>query len=235
MQYSVALLISIIEIFVKILMEKPSMKVNGKGRFIAIEGLDGSGKSTQISLLIERLNSNGIATILSREPTDGHVGVLIGKYLSKEISFCEEVVAPLFAADRLDHLLNPKDGILSVIERGFTAITDRYVFSSFAYNGILLPLEWLIQLNSLSTKILIPNLIIFIDVDPEECINRIVARGRKKEKYEQLNVLKQARAGFFKSFELLKHEYPLVIVDGNQTPTIISDEIWSKVSKLYDE
>ena len=196
-------------------MEIPMVDAESKGRFIAIEGLDGAGKSTQITMLVNRLNYLGIETTVSCEPTDGCVGRLVRQYITKEIAFPKEVAAMLFAADRLDHLLNHDTGIQQAIMQGVTAITDRFVFSSYAYDGMQLPLKWLIEINSLSTSILIPDLTIYLDVEPVECANRIVSRGRSQEKYEVHEFLVKARKGFFQAFEMMKEQYKVLIIDGN--------------------
>ena len=214
-------------------MEIPMANAASKGRFIAIEGLDGAGKSTQIAMLVNRLNCIGIETAVSREPTDGYVGCLVRQYITKEIKLPKEVAAMLFAADRLDHLLNMDSGIQQAIARGVTAISDRFVFSTYAYDGIELPVEWLIEINSLSTKMMIPDLTIYLDVDPVECANRIGSRGRSQEKYEVLEFLVKARNGFFRAFEILKEQYKVLIVNGNDAPETISEQIWKTVSKLY--
>lgn len=217
----------------ELFMEIPMVDTESKGRFIAIEGLDGAGKSTQITLLVNRLNCLGIETTVSREPTDGYVGCLVRQYLTKEIVLPKEVAAMLFAADRLDHLLNHDTGIQQAIMRGVTAISDRFVFSSYAYDGMQLPLEWLMEINALSTRILIPDVTIYLDVDPLDCAKRIESRGRSQEKYEVLDLLVNARQGFFQAFAMMKEQDKVIIIDGNNSAETISEQIWENVSILY--
>ena len=150
-------------------MESPG----SKPLFIALEGIDGSGKSTQASLLAERLKQAGRAVHLTAEPTDGPVGKLIRNIFRHEYPADHRVIAGLFVADRLDHLLSPAGGILARLEAGFTVVCDRYCFSSYAYQGVHMPLSWVISANSLSTELRRPDLTLFIDVPAPEAFERI--------------------------------------------------------------
>ncbi|MCP4673516.1 MAG: dTMP kinase, partial [Desulfobacula sp.] len=82
-----------------------------KGKFIVFEGIDGSGKSTQIQNISKRLKTQGLKAYTTFEPTDGPVGSLIRQMLSGEIKIDQRTIASLFAADRTDHLTNKKNGI----------------------------------------------------------------------------------------------------------------------------
>ena len=86
-------------------------KTMGKGIFIAFEGIDGSGKSTQIQLLNEKIKEKGIRCYQTCEPSSGPIGSLTRQILTGRIKTDNRVVAAMFAADRLDHLLNDVDGI----------------------------------------------------------------------------------------------------------------------------
>ena len=118
-----------------------------KGNFIAFEGIDGSGKSTQIGLLAERLKKEGVCCYTTMEPTNAPVGSLVRQVMTGRIRMDNKAIAALFAADRLDHLLNEVDGIASKIEEGTTVLTDRYYFSSYAYHSVDVPMEWVIRAN----------------------------------------------------------------------------------------
>ena len=106
-----------------------------KGIFIAFEGIDGSGKSTQIQLLNEKIKEKGIRCYQTCEPSSGPIGSLTRQILTGRIKTDNRVIAAMFAADRLDHLLNDVDGIAKKVEDGITVITDRYYFSSYAYSS----------------------------------------------------------------------------------------------------
>ena len=86
--------------------------------------------------------------------------------LTGRMNIDEYSISAMFAADRLDHLQNETDGLCHKIEEGISVISDRYVFSNYAYQSVSVPLEWLVQLNAQAAKLLRPDCHIFIDVDP---------------------------------------------------------------------
>lgn len=85
--------------------------VSKNGCFIVFEGIDGSGKSTQISLLKEHIEEHSINCMTTMEPSNGPIGTLLRQFLSGRIKGEETTLTALFAADRLDHLNNPVNGI----------------------------------------------------------------------------------------------------------------------------
>jgi len=210
---------------VKVGIEK-NMK---KKIFIALEGIDGSGKSTQSKILAERFVKEGYTVFSTFEPSNGKVGILLRNILKGDIKADERTIAGLFVADRLDHLLNQENGIVKKLEEGHLVITDRYYFSSYAYNGTHINMDWVINANSLSADILRPNLNIFIDLDPELSLERLRKNRESLEIYETLENLKAVRAKYFEAFDLLKDKENVVIVDGNQSLEQISDDIWETV------
>lgn len=112
-----------------------------KGIFIAFEGIDGSGKSTQIQFLMKKIEEKSIRCYQTCEPSSGPIGSLTRQILTGRIKTDNRVIAAMFAADRLDHLLNPIDGIVSKIEEGIHVISDRYYFSSYAYHSVDVPMD----------------------------------------------------------------------------------------------
>src|SRR5438874_1862145 len=141
--------------------------------FIALEGIDGSGKSTQMKFLSEKLAGTGHKVYSTFEPTDGPVGSLIKNIMRGRIIADHRTIAGLFVADRLDHLLNEVNGIVKKLDEGYTVITDRYYFSSYAYHGTHMDMDWVIQANAMSAEILRPDINIFINVSPEISMHRI--------------------------------------------------------------
>ena len=107
-----------------------------KNFFIALEGLDGSGKSTQVIPLADKLNAEGVKVYITAEPTTSRIGSMIKDIFNHKMEADHRTIAALYAADRLEHVLNKKDGILKKLEEGYTVITDRYYFSSYAYHGV---------------------------------------------------------------------------------------------------
>ena len=182
-----------------------------KGKFIVFEGCDGSGKSTQLKLLANYLESKGEEVYLTREPTDSPFGSLIHTCLTGRISADEHTIAAMFAADRLDHIRNGLNGILKKLDEGVTVLCDRFYLSSFAYNGGFVPLEWVISLNTPAMEMLTPDLTVFIDLPPEEGMERISRRG-SVERYETLERQRLIREKYFELFERFKAREKIAVV-----------------------
>ena len=171
-----------------------------RGKFIVFEGTDGSGKSTQMRLLAEYLTGKGVPVYTTHEPTESPFGALLHDCMAKRIETSEHAIAALFAADRLDHIENPVSGMLKKLGEGYTVLCDRYYFSSLAYNGGFVPLEWVEELNRPAMELLRPDLVIFLDVTTEESMKRIGRRG-ETERYETLEKQMKIRGKFFEVFE----------------------------------
>lgn len=197
------------------------------GKFIAFEGIDGSGKSTQIQLLADRLRKTGVDCYTTMEPTDSPIGSLIHQIMTGRIKTDNKAIAALFVADRIDHLKNEINGIVAKIEAGITVITDRYYFSSYAYHSVDMPMDWVIQANEPCKEILQPTITIFIDVDPDTALERITRNRTHTELFEKKSRLVKVRENYLKAFEKLKDIERVIIVDGNQTPEAIAEEIAS--------
>lgn len=203
-----------------------------KNLFIAIEGTDGSGKSTQAGLLAQRLSAEGHKVHLTFEPTNGHIGKLLRSILKGEISVDQKAIAGLFLADRLDHLLNDQDGIVKKMNEGFTVVSDRYYFSSYAYHSVYMDMDWVIACNEMCAQILRPHLNIFVDVPPEVCMQRINDNRETPELYETADILRKVRANYFTAFAKLTNSEEVTVIDGNKDIHAVSDTIWSSVSGL---
>ncbi len=204
-----------------------------KGNFIAFEGIDGSGKSTQIGLLAERLKKEGVCCYTTMEPTNAPVGSLVRQVMTGRIRMDNKAIAALFAADRLDHLLNEVDGIASKIEEGTTILTDRYYFSSYAYHSVDVPMEWVIRANEQSALILRPTVNLFIDVDPDTALERIARNRFHQELFEKKSRLVEVRENYKKAFDLLAGEEKYTVIDGNQSREAIADNIWEAVRGYF--
>lgn len=217
-------------------MKKATVKKGkiSRGNFIAFEGIDGSGKSTQIALLTNRLNKEGIYCYTTMEPTNSPIGSLIHQIMTGRVKTDNRVIAGLFVADRLDHLLNEVDGIVPKINEGTTVITDRYYFSSYAYHSVDMPMEWVIRANEQSSAILRPTITIFIDVKPDTAVERIAKNRFHQELFEKKSRLVKVRENYLKAFELLKKEEKYVIIDGNQSQEKIAEIVWDTVKGYFN-
>ena len=203
-----------------------------KNLFIALEGIDGSGKSTQTKLLTEKLTAQGHKVYSTFEPTDNQIGKLIRNILKGNAKADHRIIAGLFVADRLDHLLNEEYGIVKKLEDGFTVITDRYCFSSYAYQGTHMNMDWVIQANAMSAEILRPDINIFIDVSPEISMQRLHANRDNIELFETLDSLQKVRAKYMEAFEKLKNVEHVVSVNGNRSVEEIASDIWLQVNQM---
>lgn len=204
-----------------------------KGIFIAFEGIDGSGKSTQIQMLANKIQQEGIRCYQTCEPSGGPIGSLTRQILTGRIKTDNRVIAAMFAADRLDHLLNEVDGIVSKVKEGICVITDRYYFSSYAYHSVDVPMDWVIKTNEESAKVLRPDVTVFIDIDADTAMDRINKNRFHTELFEKKSRLEKVRNNYLKAFELLKNEEKVIIVDGTKTVEEIAEEIWKQVKPLF--
>ncbi|MBS7638772.1 dTMP kinase [Candidatus Bathyarchaeota archaeon] len=161
--------------------------MNGKGAFIAFEGIDGSGKSTLVRLTYEMLSRRGLQAVRTKEPSSGPIGRFIRAQIGEmDGRMSAWALALLFAADRLDHaerLIRPS------LERGLIVLSDRYLYSSLAYQGAEgVSWEWIRELNRLAPK---PDLCILLDVSPETGMRRI--GGRPKTIFENERLQERVR------------------------------------------
>ena len=204
-----------------------------RGKFIALAGIDGSGKSTQIGRLAERLTRRGVACHVTREPTGRPVGALIRQALTGPTPLDPRVIAALYAADRIDHLVNGEDGLLALVEQGITVVTDRYYFSSSAYHSVDMDMDWVIGANSVSAGLLRPTLTVFLDVPAELAMERI-RRGRDHEElFEKEDRLRRTRSLYFEAFERLKETEAVAVVDGGRPEDEVEELVWAAVSPFF--
>ena len=170
-----------------------------RGLFFVIEGIDGSGISTQSRLLWHWLREQGRRCHLPKEPSAGPVGTLIRLALARRLGWRddgqfseidERTLALLFAADRADHL---GAEIRPLLARGVDIVCDRYVLSSCAYHSLALDVEWIEAINSAFPA---PDLTLFLDVPAEVCLERLTQSRVNFERRESLDELRRIRENF---------------------------------------
>lgn len=205
-----------------------------KGKFIVLEGVDGSGKSTQSALLRQALIDAGEVVHATFEPTNGPIGSVLRNILTHRIKADEKTIAALFLADRLDHIQNEQNGLLKMLHQGMTVVCDRYYFSSYAYHSTHIDMDWVIQSNSLCAELLRPDLNIYIDIKPETSMERIAKGRTSTDLFENLDRITKVRAGYFSAFDRLKDTEEVLIVDGERDPQLVFNEIWENVRELLD-
>lgn len=185
-------------------------KKGTRGKFIVFEGTDGSGKSTQLKSLVKYLEEKGYPCYETHEPTDSPFGAVLRSCLTGRIVADEHAIAAMFAADRLDHIQNPFNGILKKLDEGINVFCDRYYLSSFAYNGGFVPLDWVIALNAPAREMLKPDLTVFLDIDPEQSMKRVSKRG-ETERYENLERQKRIRQNYYDLFDRFPDENVAIV------------------------
>ncbi len=191
-----------------------------RGWFIVFEGIDGSGKSTQIDLLSMKFRDQGVDHVLEREPSDGSIGRFIRSYAEAgERYFSPETEALLFTADRFEH----SKRISQILEQGTTVVCDRYYHSTLAYQGAAgVDVAWLRDLQKFTPK---PDLILLLDVDPERSLMRV--SGRTLTIFENRSYLKRVRDLYLQferagEMKLIDVEHPV-------------DEVEAKVQRFVEE
>ncbi|MBQ2308346.1 MAG: dTMP kinase [Clostridia bacterium] len=206
--------------------------MSAKGIFIVFEGIDGAGKTTQVDLLAQNLASLGREVSLSAEPTTLATGKAIRRALSGEEKKSECEMAAMFVLDRIAHNINSETGIRALTERGIDVISDRYYYSSLAYQGTATDYEWVKAMNINSPEIRRPDLCIYLDLLPEESLERI-SRGRESfEIYENLEKLTAVRAKFLSVVEDLRRDgESIYVVNAARAAEDIAKEIFEIVKK----
>ncbi len=193
-----------------------------KGIFLVIEGLDGSGKTTQAQLLAEKLKAK-YNVHLTAEPSHGKIGTFIREScLYENQRLPTEAEALMFAADRIEHMYSE---IKPALDEDKLVICDRYIYSSLAYQGNSgLSLDWIKTMNA---RALQPDICIFIDVPPEKVIERL---QRKKSVMETLEMQQKVREVYLKYVE--KGE--LVKVDGDKPVEQVAEDLYKTVVGLME-
>ena len=199
------------------------MSVKRKGIFICVEGIDGSGKTTQAHKLVEVLKKVGFEAAFTTEPSSGMYGMLLRNHILEGTRRAPVVVeAVLFAVDRVDHVASE---VKPLLRKGKVVVSDRYVYSSIAYQGTSgLPTKWLKEINKQIVK---PDLSFFIDVPPEIVMERI---NRQKSVMETLQTQKEVRKAYLRLVE----EEGLLVIDGSGSKKEVAERIQKAVLKFLN-
>ena len=205
-----------------------------RGKFVVLEGIDGSGTTTHVARLADRLRREKVLVRTTREPSDGPIGTLVRQVLSGRVIVPGgrapnwATMALLFAADRMDHV---EAEIEPWINQGGVLISDRYDASSLAYQSVssgrggVEAVEWIRALNKFCAR---PDLTIVLDVNFEEAARRRDQRGEPAQLYEQ-NEVQRALAVFYR--DLAKHlpKDRIVLVDAGGA----IDEVHERIYAAY--
>jgi dTMP kinase len=196
--------------------------VGARGFFICVEGLDGCGKTTQTKLLVRRLRRKRYDAIYTAEPSRGKIGKFIKRHcLHGEKRVSSIIEALLFAADRFEHV---EDVIVPGIGKGKIVVSDRYVYSSLAYQGAAgLDLEWIEKVNEHAIH---PDLAFFIDVKPEIVVKRLKPKKSVMENLQTQQKVREVYMEFVENGELVK-------IDGNGSVQEVAESILKAALKGF--
>lgn len=181
-------------------------------RFIVIEGLDGAGTTTQMKAVAEAFDEAGVHCHATFEPTSSPLGSLVRSVLRKEVVTTPLALAMLFSADREDHLHHPIHGIVGKLTQGTVVISDRYLFSSLAYQSVECGFERVSALNDFP----IPRFIIYLDTPVEDCLSRIESRNNERELFEKQEFLAKVRDNYELIFSDLPESVRFLRIDGRK-------------------
>lgn len=202
--------------------------------FIAVEGMDGAGKSTQIELLCQRLINLKKRFIVTREPGGTPIGDQIREILlsPKSRDMSPRTEALLYAASRAQHIdqkINP------ALAEGKIVITDRYVLSSYVYQGIArgLGVDIIKQINDFAIQGRTPDLTIFLFVSKEKAIERKKAQKElDRLEAEGMEFHNKVNQGFYELADEYKH--PKIIINTDKEFEAVHEQIWQEVQKYID-
>ena len=206
------------------------MEKKKRGRLIVFEGIDGAGKTTQIDWLVRRLQQNGGLVYRTAEPTESVSGGLLRDALSgvSQRTVCE--MAAMFVMDRIFHNVNPVNGIQKMLADGYDVVCDRYYYSSMAYQGSETDASWVRDMNLRCPEIMRPDICIFMDLTPEQSMERINRGRATHDIYETVERLTSIRNQFYRVFEELKETDKICIVDAYRSVEEIHEDIWCRLS-----
>jgi dTMP kinase len=203
--------------------------------FITFEGLDYSGKSTQVKLLSDRLSLQDRRVLILREPGGTEIGEHIRKMLldKTNISMTEASELFLFSASRSQLI---QEVVRPALEGEMVVICDRYYDSTTAYQGYGrgISLEVINAINRYATGGLVPDLTFFLDIPIREIEKRMMAAKKNKDRMESngLEFYERTRDGFLK---IANEETRCHIIDGMQRIDEVHEIIWQKVSDALEE
>lgn len=193
------------------------------GKFIVIEGLNGCGKTTQVELLKNFFIKKGMPAIATKEPTiDSKAGRKARDILRKKCQATPGTLQKLFCEDRKANL---KNSVIPALKNKKAVISDRYFFSTFAFGGVDLSMEWLIKMND---RFLMPDLSFFLKTRPDVCLKRITARGTNKKIFEQQKRMEKVWQNYVLLAKRFKNIY---IINGEQPIKKISADIINIINK----
>ncbi|MCX8169915.1 MAG: dTMP kinase [Candidatus Methanomethyliaceae archaeon] len=193
-----------------------------RGLFITIDGIDGAGSSTQVKMLVDRLNSIGHSAIGTKEPNpEGPIEPIIREIIRRPI-LSPELEALLFAADRIYHV---EAFIKPWLREGKIVVSDRYLESSIAYQTIQgLEEDWILTINRGAIK---PDISIILDIDPRISLKR---KGKASDRFEDIEFLRKVREKFLDRARRIGH----FVINAEKSIMEVHEEILEIVLKALN-
>lgn len=208
-----------------------------EGLYIALEGIDGSGKTTQAKWITEELQKNGYKAVYTKEPTDGEVGRFIRGILAGEKKFEPFAFQYLFMADRVEH----QKMITKSLGKNIIVVSDRCYWSSVAYGGTDRGIDFgkdedadlLLSVYGILSpyhQFMAPDLTIYLDVSPKSALERLSSVRHNADIYDKLEKLEKITTGYRWLMRKFKEEF--TVIDGDKPLEEVSRDLFEKVQKL---
>ena len=200
--------------------------------FIVFEGIDGAGTTTQQKLLQKKLQAEfpQVQCHCTAEPTTGATGKFLRSLLKGDFQATAQTAAYLFAADRQEHLAAPR-GIVELCNNGVLVVSDRYLFSSLAYQSATCGPERPRLLNS---QFPLPEYLFYFDIEPSQSLKRITRRGVTEIYENQLfleSTLKEYRK-VIQEYEEMDTGMKIIRIDASQSLEKVEENIWSALKNM---
>ena len=201
-----------------------------RGKFLVLEGIDGSGTTTQLDRVVDYIRSRGFPAVATREPSTGPIGKLLREALLGRLAMPDgsgldgRTMAMLFAADRFDHLQREVEPELAV---GTTVVSDRYLLSSLAYQAEEADRDWV---QVLARGVRKPDRTFLLDLPVEVAAQRRLAAGRPVERYDADSYLAKVAANYR---ALAKADSSVVVLDGTGSKEEVTAAICQAIDPLF--
>lgn len=196
--------------------------------FITFEGIDGCGKSTIISKIVELLEKAGHKVVATREPGGTKISEKIREVIIKSKNMDSVTEGLLYASSRRQHIV---EKIIPSLKEKKIVISDRYIDSSLAYQGIgrKIGMKQILVINSINNKILWPDITFFLDVDPKIALERIKKRDKDNDRFDEESIVfrSEVRKAFLQIAK--KYKNRIVVIDANRDKQVIIKEIFEKI------